>query len=77
MIAATSDPEVPLLMVELHDLSEDHLRPDFIDEMFLAQSDSDEDEDLDHLCKHFGSLRVHTGIWGCSRLKFHQPVLSI
>lgn len=50
--AVANDPEVPLLTVDLADLSEEHLRPDFIDEMFLAPSDSDEDEDLDHLCEY-------------------------
>uniref|UniRef100_A0A1B6F954 RRM domain-containing protein n=1 Tax=Cuerna arida TaxID=1464854 RepID=A0A1B6F954_9HEMI len=49
--SAPNDNEVPLLNVDLADLSEEHLRPDFIDDMFFPPSDSDSlDDDLDHLC---------------------------
>uniref|UniRef100_A0A1B6LC54 RRM domain-containing protein n=1 Tax=Graphocephala atropunctata TaxID=36148 RepID=A0A1B6LC54_9HEMI len=48
--SAPPDSEVPLLTVDLADLSEEHLRPDFIDDMFFPPTDSDSDEDLDHLC---------------------------
>uniref|UniRef100_A0A1B6J5K8 RRM domain-containing protein n=1 Tax=Homalodisca liturata TaxID=320908 RepID=A0A1B6J5K8_9HEMI len=48
--SAPNDNEVPLLTVDLMDLSEEHLRPDFIDDMFFPPSDSDSDDDLEHLC---------------------------
>lgn len=52
--------DVPLLKISLEDTCDDHLRPDFMDDMFFPPSDSDEDEDLDHLCERiafmFGDL---------------------
>ncbi|XP_054287269.1 uncharacterized protein LOC129003073 isoform X2 [Macrosteles quadrilineatus] len=41
---------VPRFTLDFKDTSEEHLRPDFIDDMFFPPSDSDEDDDLDHLC---------------------------
>lgn len=43
------------LTVDLRDLCEDHMRPDYFD-MFFPASDSEGEDDLDHLCERLGNL---------------------
>lgn len=66
-----SDPDVPLLTVDLNDLSEEYLRPDFIDDMFFPPSDSEEEEDIDHLCEQMGNLSTAWGMTAWLVLTLH------